>query len=319
MMRSLSRITLPALLGLALASLLPATAGCGVPRSSSRLVVGYSTGAVLHAQIGTIWAHTDILRRHGFAAEVFPVRLGSQQARLFKSGAMDIGFGREVSTVQALLTDPGLRIIAGPGELGRVGLIVPGLSGITSPAALKGATIGLALRSNAHKALRLWVTGPVRLQSLKPDRASVSAALASGAITAAVVWDPLLEELLQAKTFRLLAWRTFNSHLLARAAYVGADARKLKELRAALADALAYLQAHPEQVNLWAAHAMQLEPAVVAAVANYNGYYAGKRKPTIENMRLTPGDRQALREDWQFLHTFDDRLPDIEVTDFIAP
>lgn len=304
---------------LALTGMLLLAPGCGAPEAGSPLVVGYSTGAVLHAQIGTIWQNTDILSRHGFKAQVFPIRQGSEQARRFKSGSLDVGFGREVSTVQALLSDPGLRIIASPGELGRLGLVVSRRTGIDSVAGLQGRVIGLPLGTNAHKALRQWVPGAARLQPLKPELETVRAALLAGSLDAVVLWDPLLQEVLQDKSFRVLVWRTFDSHMLARAAYLQQDARRLKALRAALADALAYLQAYPQQVNLWAAHAMQLEPGVVAAVAKYNSFYAGKRKPTIENMQLTPAQVQALQQDWAFLQSGGGQGPAFNLAEAILP
>jgi ABC-type nitrate/sulfonate/bicarbonate transport system substrate-binding protein len=265
--------------------------------------IAYSTGSVLHAQIGTILQNTDILQKNGLNGKVFPVKRGSEQTELFQKGEIDLGFGSDVPTILNLSLVPDLRIMATPGELARVGILVKISSPVKTLEELRRKTIGLPFDSNAYKELINWLSKKgidpgkdVKLVELKARKEIILQELNTGKLDAAAIWDPILEELLRTGNFKLITASTYKSQVLVMKSFINAHPRSFNQIMASLIDALEYLSSHKTEVNGWTAGIMNLDKITIDKIASFNPYYNATRKPDRQNLMLSAEDVGLLQD-----------------------
>jgi sulfonate transport system substrate-binding protein len=289
-----------------------AIGGCGVdvaPTSSSELLrVGYSTRTPLHAAVGEVFAHTEILQGHGFTPELVPFVRGKDQHEHCAAGRIDATFSCEVPALVHLERLPEMRLAGSAGELGDIALVVPQGSSIRSVNDLRdrrvalvgGASADLALDgwlrdADLRRQLDVWVDGHGGQGETAID------ALGRGAADAVVIWDPWLTAAVQQHDLRVVESTPFWSVV---AVFDGhpsvADAGPYL---LALGEALTYIAEHPEQVAGWVAPTVGVSEATVLAVLAKNRHVGGEApagltisEPVMERLKACERHARATGE-----------------------
>jgi ABC-type nitrate/sulfonate/bicarbonate transport system substrate-binding protein len=239
--------------------------------------IGYATA--LHGQVGKTLAKTDLPRKHGLDATLTFFQYGPPQIEGLVSKTLDVSITSLVPTASYLEKQPGaVKVIA---ELGRSihGLVVQGDSGYASLADLKGKTIGVPFGSDSHadllvalKAAGLAPGADVKLQNLAPSEQG--AAFQQRLVDAVLVRPPLLQRLQREQNAREIQQWPHHLWVIARAEFLRENPQVEARLKAALHEAVLYINEHPDQTAAWYSEDLRQKPEAVAAVAKLNPIFA---------------------------------------------
>ncbi len=274
------RSSLPALL-----ALLVLACGCGRggavdgaggdDRGVGKLRVGYSTRTPLHAAVGEVFARTDILERHGFDAELQRFVRGKDQHEACAAGRVGATFSCEVPAMIHLERLPDMRLAGCAGELGEIALVVPAGSPIETTADLAGRSVAVLGGASADLALDRWLDTAelrrdleVRTESHGGQGETAIEALTQRRVDAAVLWDPWLTAAVLEHDLRVVDAVPFWSVV---ALFDGhAAVADPGPYLAALAEALAHIGDHPDEVAGWVAEAVGITPEAARRVLGKN-------------------------------------------------
>jgi len=241
--------------------------------------IGYATA--LHGQVGKTLAKTDIAAKHGLDARLTFFQYGPPQIEGLVSKTLDVSITSLVPTASYLEKQPGaVKVIA---ELGQSihGVLVQGESEYKSLADLKGRTIGVPFGSDSHadllialKAAGLKAGVDVKLQNLAPSEQG--AVFQQKLVDAVLARPPLLQRLQREHGARLIQQWPHHLWVIARSDFLQANPGVEAKLKAALKDALVYVNEHLEETSAWYAEDLRQKPEAVSAVAKLNPLFVLK-------------------------------------------
>jgi len=246
--------------------------------------VGYATLTPIHCAIGEIFAHTDILEKHGFRkAEFTPFEHGSDQHEYCDRGVIDATFVCEVPTMVHLGKLPGLKIIGSPGRIGDIALVVPQGSSVGTMTDLRGKTLAVQEGSSSMLMVERWIleervrdSTSIKILEVRGDGKEAMDALLNGQADAAVFWDPWLARYLALHPLTVLKSVPFYSKIALYDDHAAVEdpARYM----AAVEEALAWGADNLDQVVGWVSERSGIEPAHIRPVLLKNEFLSKEKK-----------------------------------------
>ncbi|MBN2055041.1 ABC transporter substrate-binding protein, partial [bacterium] len=267
---------------------------------------GYSAMTNLLVHLGTVFSRTDILEEAGFSASMTVFQRGDAQASALARQDIDATFTSGLATLVNLHQLPGLRVVASVGPVGRLGLVVPRTGSVRAAAELRGARVGLVPMSSADYGLwRLlrpagMTESDVEIVTMEHTRQAVEHAFRKHEIAAAVIWDPLLEALLEEGSGRLVTAEPYHGHLVMAGEYLDRYPGAAGNIRRALAAAFAFMASQPVAVQTWAAAASGWRPELFTPLLAANDRISNARTGQAIDPEMTDDEKQWLRDaaDW---------------------
>ena len=250
-------------------------AGCRGQGSPLPLRIAYSTLTPVHAHLGAVFEHTDILAKHGIRPELVRLVRGKDQELACREGKFDVVFSCEVPAFFHLQQCPRMRMVGCPGELGRSALLVTADSPTQRLEDLHHGIIGVEFNQTTHKDLLAWMAelgwAPDRdVLVVQADRDRLLDGLLHGQFNAIMAWDPWVELFQQLHGFRVVKERMFLSVVFADETLARNNPEVLQRYFAALADAFLWIRQHRNQADQWASELSGYPLPVVANVAAFN-------------------------------------------------
>jgi len=263
-----------------------------------RLSFGCSSFTPVHAHVAAVLSeHPELLEEHDLRLQLRLYASGKTQGEAVASGALDAFFTCAVPAVFMLSGRPDTRVVASPGELGRVA-VVARRDRARSLADLAGARVGLSEGSTSAMDWELWGQG-LQTVDVPLQTDELEAALLEGRIDAVVSWDPWVEDWLQRspRDLVVLAERPFWSQLALSLPWAESDPTGPARLAALLQRALELAAADREHYDAVVAERSGWPVSVVRAVADRNGLLKGRPGADIQvSEQSTAGLRRAW--DW---------------------
>ena len=251
------------------------TAAAARPAGSNLIRVGYSALTPIHCAIGEVFAHTDILEKHGFSKELTVFMHGKDQHKAGIKGVVDATFTCEVPAMFHLHRLPDLVLTGTPGEMGEMGLVVLKDSPIKSVQELGGKSVAVLGGPSSELLLEQWLTEAglrleehVRMSMHRGRGESVIEELKSGEAAAGVLWDPWLALAQSKHELRVVARAPLWSLLAEHDGHLTAEQQK--RYMAAVQAALAYAAQNLDQVSGWVSKTADIPREVVATVLKKN-------------------------------------------------
>lgn len=251
--------------------------------TAETLRFGWSSRTPVHAHIGLVLqAHPELAEKHGIKLWTRAYASGKDQGSDIASGALDGFFTCEVPAIQMLQDRPDLRLVASPGDLGRIGLI----SFRNSLSELKGTRVGLSAGSTPAMDWEIWGKDlGATLVDLKTE--DMWQALQSGQVDALLSWDPWVEDWLQQDPrLHLLQEREFRSAIALSVPWAIAAPGRGTHFIALLEDALKIAAADRPYWDAQVASLSGWSLSTVQAVADRNAILHG----TSQSMAWTEQD-----------------------------
>ncbi len=238
-------------------------------RTEATLRFGYSSFTPVHAHIGAVLsAMPEIARRAGLDLELTEYTSGKTQGDDVAAGKLDAFFSCELPALRMLESRPDVRVVATPGELGRIAVVVRA-TGPTTLAGLTGARVGLARGSTPAMDWETWGRGlnatvvPLETDALLP-------ALERGEVEAVVSWDPWVEDWLHRGGVRLLVEREFRSVLMLSVPWATREPDRARTLIQVLDEAVGVAAADRGRWDAAVSAVSGWSPSTVASVAAQN-------------------------------------------------
>ena len=180
--------------GLTLAALTIAAAVAALalwPDPSEVLLVFPRRDLLIGSQVGAVLERTDILQQNGLEAHVEAPEDRAAFGELAERA--DVVITDETHALLLAERSGGARIVASLGSAGRIGLVVPTGSPITTTAELRGRRVAVPRGPGARRHANAWLAAaglePAEVELV--EAGSVDQALSLGA-DATVLWDPAL-------------------------------------------------------------------------------------------------------------------------------
>jgi ABC-type nitrate/sulfonate/bicarbonate transport system substrate-binding protein len=254
--------------------------------------IAYPTGTLINGHIGQVLLKTDILKKHGFVAEVTGFQYGPPMMEALLGNKVDVAFTSEVPATLALGKGLPAKIIASFGSLGRGALMVTKDSSAKSILDLKGKKIGVPFGSSPHRNL----LGMLKKTGLKPGkdvevlnigRDELAAVAVKKSVDAIVAWDPAAEQLCQKEGFRIIEAGEYYSVTVMSTAYLEKNKKHIAAFFAALQEAVYYMATHKAEADTWFAEVSRLDPGIIALCATFNENYRTVKKMSDVKISLT--------------------------------
>lgn len=262
--------------------------------TEATLRLGISSFTPVHAHVlAVLRAMPELAAKHDLSLELTDYTSGKEQGADVARGALDAFFTCEVPAIQMLEGRTDVRVVASPGELGRIAVVA---RSVTAVEALRGARVGLAEGSTPAMDWQAWgsqlgaTVVPLTTDELRP-------ALADGRIDAAVSWDPWVADWLAADpSLRVVAERPFRSVLAVSVPWSTEGPGRARRLAALVEEALTIAASDRPRWDAAVAELSGWPVAVVRAVADQNGLLTGRTVGTA----WTELDTAALERAAQF-------------------
>lgn len=257
-----SRAAASSLRRLAAGLLLATGAGCAAAAAAAQPV--RIAGVVYLGDLPTLVAeHEGLFARHGIEAQVAFNDSGRGNLRRLRAGEADFALMALTPVVLDRLADatPG-----GPGDPVILASLVHSTRlndvvtlarhGVDSPAGLAGRRVGLARGTNAEFVWWLFAhfhgLDPAGSVVVDLPVAGIPAALETGEVDAAVVWEPWTTRLRLRHGAGLIRFPGANIYtakwvLVARRGFAGENAEPVRAVLAAYRDAIEFIEDHPER------------------------------------------------------------------------
>lgn len=271
----------------------------GPPPASSDDTVRFAISSLtpVHAHVAAVLqAMPELAREAGLDVEVRTHGSGKEQGEDVARGAADAFFSCEVPAVQMVGSRSDARIVASPGELGRIAVVAP-VAEARALADLRGAKVGVAKGSTPHMDWQLWGKDLGATEVYLPTE-GLEEALATGQVDAIVTWDPWVADvLLRHGDWGVVTARTFRSDLAVGIQWAVQAPKRAAALRSLVGRALALAAADRPRWDAEVARLSGWPVAVVKAVADQNVFLTGTRSltaPDYPELALTEEDRALL-------------------------
>jgi ABC-type nitrate/sulfonate/bicarbonate transport system substrate-binding protein len=255
----------------------------GAAIDPGRLRFGCSSLTPVHAHVAVVLAeHPELMEQAGLDMDLQLYESGKTQGSDVAAGALSAYFTCGVPAAHMLTSGPGARVVASPGELGRIA-VVARRDAASDLAALRGARVGLVEGSTPAMDWEIWgqdlgaVVVPLKTEDLED-------ALREGRVDAVVGWDPWVEQWLQAAPDQLVvvAERPFWSALAMDPRWVAEDPARAAALAGLIQRALALAAEDRAHYDQAVAELSGWPVEVVRAVADRNRFLAGRPDAGLE-------------------------------------
>ena len=234
------------------------------------------------------------------------------------SGSIQIGATTLPVVLQAAENGLDIKVLAGSGAyypgFHAVALVVPAASEMRAAKDLEGKTIALTgINNMVHILLVKWLAdqraAPGKIRFVEAAIAQIPDILKSGQSDAVVAIEPFLSRMIAGGGARVLAYfqdivppGTATMVWSIEGAYAASHADLVARMRAALGDALAYHEAHPDEDEAILAHYLPMPPPVLKAIPKpryVNGLDPAQldfwsRLMRGQNLLTRPADRAVI-------------------------
>ena len=256
--------------------------------------IGTSSLTPLHAALGEILEHTDLLAEYGLKGEFLDFERGKDQHERCVGGGVDATFSCEVAAMVHLDRLPGTAITGSPGSLGAMALVVRQDAEVQSVTDLRGGSVAVLGGASAELAMDGWLaredlTGSVRLEQAGGHGEDALRQLLLGQVDAVLLWDPWLTQAMDQHPLRIVESSPFWSVVMIYPKHQDSDT--WTRYHRALEGALAWGRDHPERTASWAAQRGGFPEDLTRKVLASNEILAGSAMPTLA---LTPEVQQRL-------------------------
>ena len=257
--------------------LLPGLEAAPQHLAPGRLRFGCSSLTPVHAHVAAVLAeHPELIQQAGLELELRLYESGKTQGSDVAAGALGAYFTCGVPAAHMLTSGPGARVVASPGELGRIA-VVARREVASSLDDLRGARVGLVQGSTPAMDWQVWgrdlgaTVVPLKTEELEE-------ALSQGLVDAAVSWDPWVEQWLQGAPDQLVvvAERPFWSALAMDPRWAAEDPARAVALAGLIQRALSVAAEDRAHYDQAVAELSGWPVEVVRAVADRNGILAGR-------------------------------------------
>ena len=242
-----------------------------------RLRLGCSSLTPVHAHVAAVLReHPELMQEAGLELDLELFASGKTQGRAVADGRLQAYFSCGVPAVHMLASGRGARVVASPGELGRIAVVARRSVG-DELSDLAGARVGLVEGSTPAMDWEVWSEGlGSTLVPLKTEE--LGQALLEGRIDAAVSWDPWVEQWLQESpdTLVVVAERPFWSQLALDTLWVAQRPEQAADLVELIQRALTIAAADREHYDQAVVELSGWSLEVVRAVADRNGILGGR-------------------------------------------
>lgn len=268
--------------------------------------IGYSSLTPIHCHIGEVFSHTGILEKYQLDATLTSFRRGYEQGRAIKKGEIDVAFGCEVPAIFLVVLNRNMKIVASPGVLGKIAVVVPEDSDIYKMADMRGKKIAVCKGSTAHKDLICWI----QQADLNPDRdiqivdiplEKMEKALLDRLVDAIVTWDPWVEMMVRRSNLRIIRNRPFRSVVVMSQEYIDKYPEGAIRYLQALKEALFWAATNKDKTNLWVAEKSGWDLDVVKEVSKLNKNFYDAVKIDDIDIPLRKENIQILEDCVAFL------------------
>lgn len=279
------------------AALLAFSLFAGSAQAEQTLRIGYQKFNSLNILKGT-GALERALAPEGIRVAWYEFAAGPQLLEALSTGAIDLGHAADAPSVFAQAAGKPVVYLAAEQPYPKgIGILVSKDSPITDVAGLKGQRVATGRGWNAQYLLAVALQqAGLSYKDIQPayvaNAADAVAALQSGSVAAATLWDPFLaaaEQKQQVRNLRdgkgLTNNRTFY---LSTAAFADAHRALLRTFFTELAGASSWANAHSEQVAQLLAPQLGIEASVLEVASRRRNYNAVAITPDIvvEQQRL---------------------------------
>ncbi len=279
-------------------------------RTEATLRLGYSTFTPVHAHVGAVLeAMPGLAAKHGLDVELAGYATGGQQGEDVARGALDAFFTSGAPAIQMVASRSDQRIVASPGDLGRVLVLAKNGAFPDGLAGLRGKRVGFAPGSTTALYWRAWGQGvgatdvPLKTEELAP-------ALAEGRVDAVVAWDPWAEQMMADPGLAVLAERPFRSVLSLSVPWATYEPGRGTRLVALVEESLRIAAADRPRWDAVVAEKSGWSLNIVRVVADRNALLAGR------SASLT---REAVYEEWLGQALAFARIPGLTLPTLLAP
>ncbi len=260
----------------------------------TRLRLGCSSLTPVHAHVAVVLReHPELIEEAGIELVLELFASGKTQGDAVARGRVQAYFTCGVPAVRMMDSGPGARVVASPGELGRIAVVArrevaEGLSD------LQGARVGLSEGSTPAMDWEIWGRD-LEAEVVDLSTEELEAALFDGSIDAAVSWDPWVEQWIQADPEGLVvvAERPFWSLLAVDAMLVGHHPERGETVEALILRALEIAAADRDHYDQAVAELSGWPLPVVRAVADRNRILSGRPEAGLEV--LPAAEEELLR------------------------
>jgi sulfonate transport system substrate-binding protein len=261
------------------------------------LRIGWQPTSTVEAQIAHTLQKTDILERNGVKAQFTMFSYGPAVNEALVSGAIDIGFIGDLPSVSLAAVGSPTTVVARESTFRGAIIARPG-SGIETLADLKGkklyGPVGSAIYLSAMGMLaKAGLTPGTDVTVVNMGFTDLSDALKAGRVDAVFVWDPWVENFVQAKLAKVIEADTSLTMVTAVRDDLKAKAPDtLKRFLKAQKEALLYAALHPDVANTWfrePAAAKALSPDVVATATAFDPLWSSKSLGDLR-LAMTPAE-----------------------------
>ena len=269
----------------------------------TRVRIAYpENGTLISAQVGLTLGRTDLLRKNGFAPELFALSTGRDMKLALVSDKVDVILTSEANFVVVLAEGFPAYGIASLGAGGDRGLAVRTGSGIKSAAQLRGKTVGTMFGTSLHRPALEWTRGvpEVRIVSM-PSIGALLAALEAKKIDAALLWDPYLTDGISRGRVEVLRKEPLELIAIAAKPFADRDPGALERLQKTLREAVLYFVRHKDEVNRWASDVTKLDMSLIDRVSRTNRNYDKARLDQID-IRISPSFIDKMKMTGAFLY-----------------
>lgn len=283
--------------------------------SATPVRIGYpAAGTIVSAQIGLIFEKTDILKKNGLEGSVMSIGTGRELKTALVSGRVDVILTSQSNFVVLLGEGFPAKAVNSLGSAGRLALVVAKNSPVKDIGDLRGKKIATIFGTSLHQPAMKWAAnaGGAHVVNISQVGA-LHAALETGAVAAALTYDPFLSELLAADKVRILREDRFDLITVAAEKFATKNPQAVSALASAFRQAVVYLRANRETVNQWFSERAKLSSTAIDQASKMNSNYSAKPEDAVV-LDISIELRKKLSAEGEFLfkEKVVKKLPDIE-------
>ncbi len=295
-MKLVSRIAVG--IALFLSAVLPARAA----DAPTKVRIAYPpSGTIISAQVGLTMERTDIMKKNGFAPELFAMSNGRDMKLALVSDKVDIIMTSEANFVVLLAEGFDAVGVASLGAGGNMGLAVRADSGISSIDQLKGKTLATMLGTSLHRPAMDWTKDASDVKIIgMPNIGAMVPALESGKIDAAILWDPHMTDCVNRGTVKVLRQEPLELIAIASRKFVTSNPGALERFQKAFRESVFYFVTHKDEVNRWYGETAKMDVKLIDRVSRANRNYDKTRLDQID-IRISPAFVDKMSRTGQFL------------------
>lgn len=280
----------------------------------TRIRIAYpQAGTNISAQVGLTLERTDILNRNNFTPEIFAMSNGRDMKLALVGDKVDVILTSEANFVILLAEGFNACGIASLGESGNMALTVKSGSGIERIEQLRGKTMGTIFGTSLHRPAIDWTRNVpgVKIISM-PNIGVLAAALESGKIDAAMLWDPHLTAGVSRGSFKILRQEPLELIAIASRKFIEQNPGALERFQKSFSEAVFHFISNKQQINLWYSNLAKVDVKLIDKISAINRNYKQKRLDQID-IRISPVFIDKMQQTSTFLysHKVTSRNPDI--------